>query len=218
MGSWRGCCGEALSWSSSTARSRARPESARVARKAAGGAHSAMGWFSLGGAVGSVLGGALAERGDRVTVCRWSSLVFVEAVAGVVFVPGPALYACVALTSAGLYVPFSLQVTLGQDYLPSGVGTAGGTTLGPAVGVGGLASPLIGRLADATSLRTALAPLVLMPALSRLLLRTLPEPASPWNTTGNADETRPPPSAPTPVTRGDRADRVRRWKGGEPAE
>ncbi|GGS61511.1 MFS transporter [Streptomyces cinerochromogenes] len=133
----------------------------------------------VGGAAGSVLGGRLAGRWDRVTVCRWSYLLSVAAVAGVVLVPGPALYLCVALTSAGLYVPFSLQVTLGQDYLPSRVGTAGGVTLGLTVSVGGLASPLIGRVADATSLRTALAPLVLMPALSWLLLRALPEPAGP---------------------------------------
>ncbi|MEV5878418.1 MFS transporter [Streptomyces sp. NPDC052101] len=143
----------------------------------------------LGGAAGSLLGGALAERWDRVTVCRWSYLVSVVAVAGVVVVPGPALYGCIALTSAGLYVPFSLQVTLGQDYLPSRVGTAGGITLGLAVSVGGLASPLIGRLADATSLRTALASLVLMPVLSWLLLRTMPEPAAP----------RPPAEVPLPT-------------------
>ncbi|MEU2061230.1 MFS transporter [Streptomyces sp. NPDC013455] len=133
----------------------------------------------LGGAAGSVLGGRLAGRWDRVTVCRWSYLLSVAAVAGVVLVPGPALYLCVALTSAGLYVPFSLQVTLAQDYLPSRIGTAGGVTLGLTVSIGGLTSPLIGALADATSLRTALTPLVLMPALSWLLFRTLPEPAAP---------------------------------------
>ncbi|MBY8840725.1 MFS transporter [Streptomyces sp. SP2-10] len=133
----------------------------------------------LGGAAGSVLGGRLAGRRDRVTVCRWSYLLSAAAVAGVVFVPGPALYLCVALTSAGLYVPFSLQVTLGQDYLPSRVGTAAGITLGLTVSVGGLVSPLIGRVADATSLRTALAPLVLMPLLSWLFFRTLPEPPGP---------------------------------------
>lgn len=63
------------------------------------------------------------------------------AVAGVVFVPGPAVYVFVVLTSAGLYVPFSLQVTLGQDYLPTRVGTAGGITLGLTVSIGGLAAP-----------------------------------------------------------------------------
>ncbi|MGD6749829.1 MFS transporter [Streptomyces sp. BH105] len=131
----------------------------------------------VGGAVGSVLGGALAGRWDRVTVSRWSYLLTAVSVAGVVWVPGPALYAFLALTSAGLYVPFSLQVTLGQDYLPSRVGTASGITLGLTVSIGGLASPVIGTVADQTSLRTALTPLVLMPLLSWLLFRTLPEPA-----------------------------------------
>ncbi|MFD5895564.1 MFS transporter [Streptomyces sp. NPDC060366] len=133
----------------------------------------------LGGAVGSVLGGKLADRWGRVAVARWSYLVSVPAVAGIVFVPGPAIYLFVALTSAGLYVPFSLQVTLGQDYLPTRVGTASGVTLGLTVSIGGLAAPLIGRFADATSLRTALTPLILMPVLSWLLFRTLPEPIAP---------------------------------------
>jgi len=143
----------------------------------------------LGGAVGSVLGGMLANRWGRVTVVRWSYLIAIGAVAGVVFVPGPALYLFVALTSAVLYVPFSLQVTLGQDYLPSRVGTASGITLGLTVSVGGLVSPLIGGLADATSLRTALAPLALVPAVSWLLVRSLPEPVAP-----------PPPVAVRPST------------------
>jgi len=104
-------------------------------------------------------------------------------VAGIVFVPGPAIYAFVLLTSAGLYIPFSLQVTLGQDYLPTRVGTASGITLGLSVSIGGLAGPLIGGVADATSLRTALAPLILMPVLSWLALRTLPEPSAPGPTT-----------------------------------
>ncbi|MET8341662.1 MFS transporter [Streptomyces microflavus] len=149
----------------------------------------------LGGAVGTVLGGALAERRDRVTVVRRSYLLTVGAVAGLVLLPGPALYVCVALTSAGLYVPFSLQVTLAQDYLPGRVGTASGITLGLTISIGGLFSPLIGRLADATSLQTALMPLIAMPALSWLLFRTLAEPA--------------PPNAPRPVTGGGRAGRVR---------
>ncbi|MEU8419532.1 hypothetical protein AB0C15_01475 [Micromonospora sp. NPDC048835] len=109
---------------------------------------------------------------------RWSYLVSVAAVAGVVFVPGPAFYLFVALTSAGLYIPFSPQITLGQDYLPTRVGTASGITLGLTVSVGGLVSPLIGGVADAISLQAALAPLILMPALSWLLFRTLTEPAA----------------------------------------
>ncbi|MGK5629792.1 MFS transporter [Streptomyces sp. URMC 123] len=130
----------------------------------------------LGGAVGTVAGGRLATRYGRLPVVRWSYALSVLAVAGVVLVPGPLLYGCVALAAAGLYVPFSLHITLGQDYLPRRVGTAGGVTLGLTVSVGGLASPVIGALADATSLRVALAPLIALPALGWLLLRTLHEP------------------------------------------
>ncbi|WP_440582139.1 MFS transporter, partial [Streptomyces flavofungini] len=132
----------------------------------------------LGGAVGTVAGGRLAVRFGRLPVVRWSYALTGPAVAGVVFVPGPAFYAFVVLTSAGLYVPFSLHITLGQDFLPRHVGTAGGVTLGLAVSVGGLAGPLIGALADATSLRTALTPLIALPLLGRLLLRELREPGS----------------------------------------
>ncbi|MET9831128.1 MFS transporter [Streptomyces sp. NPDC006385] len=129
-----------------------------------------------GGAVGTVAGGRLADRYGRLTVVRHAYVLTVLAVAGVVLVPGPSVYLFVALTSAGLYVPFSLHITLGQDYLPGRVGTASGVTLGLTVSVGGLATPVIGALADATSLRTALAPLVVLPALGRLLLCGLREP------------------------------------------
>ncbi|MFD5012732.1 MFS transporter [Streptomyces chartreusis] len=132
-----------------------------------------------GGAVGTVAGGRLAERYGRLTVVRRAYTLSVLAVAGVVLVPGPAVYLFVALTSAGLYVPFSLHVTLGQDYLPRRIGTASGVTLGLAVSVGGLAAPAIGALADTTSLRTALIPLIALPALGRLLLTGLREPTPP---------------------------------------
>jgi len=130
----------------------------------------------LGGAVGTVAGGRLATRFGRLPVVRWSYALSVLAVAGLVFVPEPLIYLFVALTSAGLYLPFSLHITLGQDYLPQRVGTASGVTLGLTVSIGGIASPLIGAIADATSLQTALAPLIALPALGWLLLRTLNEP------------------------------------------
>jgi len=129
-----------------------------------------------GGAFGTVLGGRLAERYGRLTVVRRSYVLTVSAVAGVVLVPGPGVYLFVGLASAGLYVPFSLHVTLGQDYLPRRVGTASGVTLGLTVSVGGLAAPAVGALADATSLQVALAPLIALPLVGRLLLCGLREP------------------------------------------
>ncbi|MES5819993.1 MFS transporter [Streptomyces sp. RG80] len=131
-----------------------------------------------GGALGTVTGGRLADRYGRLTVVRRSYVLTVLAVAGVVLAPGALVYPFVALTSACLYVPFSLHVTLGQDYLPRRVGTASGVTLGLTMSVGGLVAPALGALADATSLRTALFPLIALPAVGRLLMWGLREPGA----------------------------------------
>lgn len=133
----------------------------------------------LGGAFGTVIGGHLANRWARVRIVRWSYALTVLAVAGTVLVPGPAMYVFIVLTSAGLYVPFSLHITLGQDYLPRRTGTASGVTLGLTVSVGGIAAPFIGALADTTTLQTALTPLIVLPAVGWLFLRTLREPGPP---------------------------------------
>ncbi|MEU4579355.1 MFS transporter [Nonomuraea sp. ATR24] len=152
--------------------------SAFVALYLGGGAAGAVALFVLfaGGAVGTVLGGRLAARMGRVRAMRLAYALSVPAVAGVVLAPGPAAYVFVAAASITLYAPFSLHVTLGQDFLPRRVGTASGVTLGLAVSVGGLASPLVGAVAEATSLRLALGCLIAFPVLAWLLSLTLAEP------------------------------------------
>ncbi|WP_126640710.1 MFS transporter [Embleya hyalina] len=129
-----------------------------------------------GGAVGTVLGGRLAARWGRTRTLRRAYAASVPATAGLVLIPGPTLYLFAAATSIALYVPFSLHVTLGQDYLPHRIGTASGVTLGLAVSIGGVATPAIGALAEASTLRIALTPLIALCALAWYLGRTLAEP------------------------------------------
>jgi FSR family fosmidomycin resistance protein-like MFS transporter len=50
------------------------------------------------------------------------------------------------------FLPTSVLIVLGQEYLPHRVGVAAGVTLGLAVSVGGMSAPLLGRLADAQGL------------------------------------------------------------------
>jgi FSR family fosmidomycin resistance protein-like MFS transporter len=132
--------------------------------------------FYAFGAVGTVWGGRLAGRYPRVRILRVAYLAAIPAVAGVALVPGPAVFAFVAFTALAVYVPFSLHVTLGQDYLPSRVGTASGVTLGLAVSVGGLATPVLGALADTRGLGTAMVVLIAMPLLAAVLAVRLREP------------------------------------------
>lgn len=81
----------------------------------------------------------------------------------------PLVLVFVALTGIGTFMPFSVFVILSQDYLPNRIGTASGVTIGLAVSIGGLFSPLLGWLADSTSLRFTLSTLIALPILALLL-------------------------------------------------
>lgn len=148
------------------------------------------------GAAGTLLGGRLAGRWGRIRTIRVAYAATLPALAGLLWIPGPAVYLFAAAVGLTSYIPFSLHVTLGQDYLPSRIGTASGVTLGLAVSVGGIAAPLIGALAQASSLQAALPVLLVAPALSWLISRRLPEPR-------NTAPDRPAATAPaaTPVQR-----------------
>ncbi|ADB31668.1 major facilitator superfamily MFS_1 [Kribbella flavida DSM 17836] len=130
-----------------------------------------------GGVIGTMLGGRLANRWTRLPVIRVAYAGAAVGLAGIAFVPGPVLLVFVVLTAIALSVPFSLHITLGQDYLPNRVGTASGVTLGLAVSAGGVVAPALGALAEATSLQVVFAALVLLPATACLLAHRLAEPA-----------------------------------------
>ncbi|WP_258950855.1 MFS transporter [Lentzea californiensis] len=147
----------------------------RVGGGPAAGAAALVVLFGVG-AASTLLGGVLAGRFGRVRVLRVSYAAAVPAVAGVALVPGPAVYLMVALTAVALYVPFSLHVTLGQDYLPNRLGTAGGVTLGLAVSIGGLGSPVVGAIAGVWNLQWSLLSLVVLPIVAWVAARGLRSP------------------------------------------
>ncbi len=135
--------------------------------------------FLVTGAVGTLLGGWLGDRFSPLISIRAGFVLAIPALAAVVLA-GSVPLAMLAVAAAGIasYLPFSVFVLLGQDYLPNRIGTASGVTVGLAVSIGGLANPLLGALADATSLRLTLAVLIALPvlALAVTAFLRLPEP------------------------------------------
>ena len=113
--------------------------------------------FTAAGAVGTLLGGWLGDRIGRMGTIRAGYLLAVPAMAGLVLASSPAwALACTALLGLCMFLPFAAQVTLAQDYLPRNPATASGITLGLALSVGGLVSPLFGLLSDARGLGVTL--------------------------------------------------------------
>jgi len=133
--------------------------------------------FVAAGAVGSLTGGWLADRWQRLATMRLGYLCAIPAMLLVAASPD-VFVAFAAAIAAGLflYLPFAIQVTLGQDYLPNRIGTASGVTLGLAMSIGGLAAPLFGFLADSRGPAVSLAVLAGLPLLSLALAGRLREP------------------------------------------
>lgn len=135
--------------------------------------------FLVTGAVGTVLGGWIGDRFSPLVSIRSGYLLAIPALAGVVLAGSvPVAMVCVAVTGIACYLPFSVFVLLGQDYLPNRIGTASGVTVGLAVSIGGLANPVLGWLADATSLRLALSVLIALPVLALVVTVFLRMPGS----------------------------------------
>ena len=110
--------------------------------KAVGGA--ALTTFLAAGAVGTVLGGWLADRSGRLTSIRWGLAGIPPALVGFLLAPNVAVaFALVVVIGIGTFMPFSVFVVLGQDYLPNRIGTASGVTVGLAVSVWRSVHPVV---------------------------------------------------------------------------
>jgi MFS transporter, FSR family, fosmidomycin resistance protein len=143
--------------------------------KAAGA--TALTAFALAGVVGNLFGGQLADRfgATRVAVAGFGTLLpLAPALVAVTNVP--AALVVLALIGFALSTTYSPLVILGQAYLPNHMGLSAGVTLGIAISIGGVATPLLGRVADQYGLWATLAVLAAVPLPSVMLALTLPNP------------------------------------------
>ncbi len=126
------------------------------------------------GGMGTLLLGPIADRVGRRPVLLGS--VVATGPLMLVFVLAGGIPGAVALALIGACVvgTFGVTMVMGQEYMPRHVGTASGLVIGLSVGLGGVAAVGLGRLADATSLRTALFVAAVAPMLAVALAVMLP--------------------------------------------
>lgn len=140
--------------------------------KAAGDA--ALTIMLLGGAVGTLIGGPLADRVGRRTVLLGSMALLCPLIVGFLLSGRALATVLVALIGAVTIATFSVTVVMGQEYLPGRIGVASGVTLGLSIGLGGVGAPLFGLIADAHGLTAAVAVIGALPLLGLVLAGTLP--------------------------------------------
>ncbi|HCS60176.1 MAG TPA: MFS transporter [Microbacterium sp.] len=120
-----------------------------------GFASIALSVFPAAGAVGTLAGGWLADRFGRLRVVRTGYLLAAISTIAIVLAPSPAVViVATAVLGTSLFLPFAAQITLSHSYLPNRIGMASGVTLGLTLSLGGLVSPLLGSIADQTSVQS----------------------------------------------------------------
>jgi FSR family fosmidomycin resistance protein-like MFS transporter len=128
----------------------------------------------VGGAVGTLVGGRLADRFGRRTVLRASMIVLPPLIVGFLASgPVPAMVFA-GLAGAATIATFAVTIVMGQEYLPGRIGMASGVTIGLSIGLGGVGAPLLGLLADAHGLRAVFELVAVFPLVALVLAQTLP--------------------------------------------
>jgi MFS transporter, FSR family, fosmidomycin resistance protein len=128
----------------------------------------------VGGAIGTLVGGRLADRFGRRAVLQ-GSMILLPPLILAFLLSGPALaMVFAALAGAVTIATFAVTIVMGQEFLPGRIGVASGVTIGLSIGLGGVGAPLLGVLADAHGLRAVFGLLAVLPLLALILIRVLP--------------------------------------------
>jgi FSR family fosmidomycin resistance protein-like MFS transporter len=130
------------------------------------------------GAIGTLALGPVADRVGlrRTLLITQAALPFLV----VIFVAVGGVGGTIALMLVGPCVvgTFGVTMVLSQLYLPRHVGMASGLSVGLAMGLGGIAAVVLGAVADAVDLQTALYVAAAAPAIGCIACLMLPRPVS----------------------------------------
>ena len=145
--------------------------------KVAGG--TALTVFAAAGVIGNLVGGRLSDRYGHRRIMRLSFAVMIPMLPLLVYTTAP-IAAMLVLIPIGFAMSsaYSPIIVTGQRYLPNRVGFSAGITIGVAVAIGGVATPVLGRVADLHGIWMALALLMVLPVFNTLMSFTLPKPSA----------------------------------------
>ncbi len=133
--------------------------------------------FLGAGALGTLVGGPIADRWGTRPYVTYTLLLAVPLIAAFLLRPGTWFAAlCLAATGFVLVSSFSVTVALAQAYLPRRLGMAAGLIVGLAIGTGGVGVALLGWVADHWGLRVTLSLIAAMPLVGFGAALFLPEP------------------------------------------
>lgn len=125
--------------------------------------------FLLSGAVGTVIGGPLADRFGKTKLIALSMGLMPPLILLFLFSPPWLSMIALSITGGVLISTFSSTIVLGQSFMPNSVGIASGLMLGFAIGTGGLGAVLLGLVADHIGIDVTMLTIAFLPIIGLLL-------------------------------------------------
>lgn len=122
--------------------------------------------FLISGALGTLLGGGIADRVGHKRFLLLSLLLSTPLLQLFFYVKGPWLFLVLAVSGAVLISSFGTTTVMGQTLLPHHVGMASGVMVGLTVSTGGLGLILLGAIADRWGPLAALRVTTFLPLLA----------------------------------------------------
>jgi FSR family fosmidomycin resistance protein-like MFS transporter len=132
--------------------------------------------FLGAGTVGTLLGGALADRIGHRKMLFFSMALQVPLIHLFLLSKGWLVFALAAAVGATIVSTFSVTIVMAQELFPRRMATASGTIAGFAIGTGGIGVTLLGAVADRYGVPAAAHLINVLPAAGALLALFLPLP------------------------------------------
>jgi FSR family fosmidomycin resistance protein-like MFS transporter len=131
--------------------------------------------FLMAGAIGTFVGGPLADRYGKKNLLMFSMLgsipfiLLVPHLTGVLALVNIFLFGLISLCS------FAVTVVYAQEFVPGKVGMVSGLMIGFAIGAGGIGASIMGKLADVIGIANLIQLLVVLPVVGWVLGMWLPK-------------------------------------------
>ncbi len=138
---------------------------------AAGGIYAV---FLLAGTVSGLLSGHISDRIGFKPVLLFVFLLMPPALWLLLGVGGAWVYLGAVVAGAFVLAPLPLGVTMAQTLAPRGRSMVASLMMGFAYGLGGLTTPLIGKLADTYTIEPVLTAMAAIPLLAVAVITVLP--------------------------------------------
>ena len=126
--------------------------------------------FVVAGALSGLLAGHLSDRIGFKSVFICAHLLATPCMAATLYLDGFWIFVFAFLSGFFILATLPLGVALAQKLAPGGKSMASSLMMGLAVGMGGLLTPVTGKLADIFTIRPVLAALAIIPLLTVVLI------------------------------------------------